>query len=97
MDTNPFSSLSRDAGALLGLGFAQFWKPGGWTLPWVPKTLCMALSSMALYHVSRFPLPTSPALLFYSLFFLKYVIVPQVVMVLVPGLVHLLTAKAKKD
>ncbi|KAK2866028.1 hypothetical protein Q7C36_002084 [Tachysurus vachellii] len=97
MDTNPFSSLSRDAGALLGLGLAQFWKPGGWPLPWVPKTLCMALSSMALYHVSRFPLPTAPALLFYSLFFLKYFIVPQVVMVLVPGLVHLLTAKPKKD
>ncbi|KAI5617640.1 glucose-6-phosphatase 3 [Silurus asotus] len=97
MDTNPFSSLSRDAGALLGLGLAQFWKPGGWALPWVSKTLCMALSSMALYHVSRFPLPTVPALLFYSLFFLKYVIVPQVVMVLIPGLVHLLTVKPKKE
>ncbi|NP_001187276.1 glucose-6-phosphatase 3 [Ictalurus punctatus] len=97
MDTNPFSSLSRDAGVLLGLGLAQFWKPGGWALPWIPKTLCMALSSMALYHVSRFPLPTVPALLFYSLFFLKYVLVPQIVMVLVPGLVHLLTAKPKRD
>ncbi|KAM9462602.1 glucose-6-phosphatase 3 isoform 2-T2 [Clarias gariepinus] len=97
MDTNPFSSLSRDAGALLGLGLAQFWKPGGWALPWVPKTLCMALSSMALSYVSRVPLPTAPALLYYSLFFLKFVIVPQVVMVLVPGLVHLLTAKPRRD
>lgn len=97
MDTTPFSSLSRDVGVLLGLGLAQFWKPGGWALPWVPKTLCIALSSMALYHVSHFPLPTTPALLFYSLFFLKYVLVPQVVMVLVPGLVYLLTAKLKKD
>ncbi|KAK1794292.1 hypothetical protein P4O66_011178, partial [Electrophorus voltai] len=97
MDTTPFSSLTRDAGALLGLGLAQFWKPGGWTLPWVPKTLCLALSSMALYHISRFPLPTIPPVLFYALFFLKYVVVPQVVMVMVPGTVHLLTAKAKQD
>ncbi|KAI4887366.1 hypothetical protein NFI96_027510 [Prochilodus magdalenae] len=97
MDTAPFSSLNRDAGALLGLGLAQFWKPGGWALPWVPKTLCLALSSLALFHISRFPLPTIPPLLFYSLFFLKYAIVPQVVMVVVPGLVHLLTAKPKRD
>ncbi|XP_030630212.1 glucose-6-phosphatase 3 [Chanos chanos] len=97
MDTAPFSSLTRDAGALLGLGFAQFWKPGGWDMPWTPRTLCIALSSMALYHIGRFPLPTVPPLLFYSLFFVKYTIVPQVVMVLIPGLVHLLTAKPKRE
>ncbi|KAL7857306.1 hypothetical protein SRHO_G00162050 [Serrasalmus rhombeus] len=97
MDTAPFSSLTRDAGSLLGLGLAQFWKPGGWALPWVPKTLCLALSSLALFHISQFPLPTVPPLLFYSLFFLRYAIVPQVVMVVVPGLVHLLTAKPKRD
>ncbi|XP_066520348.1 glucose-6-phosphatase 3 [Hoplias malabaricus] len=97
MDTAPFSSLTRDAGSLLGLGLAQFWKPGGWTLPWVPKTLCLALSSLALFHISRFPLPTIPASLFYSLFFLKYTIVLQVVMVLIPGFVHLLTVKPKRD
>ncbi|XP_072523356.1 glucose-6-phosphatase 3 [Salminus brasiliensis] len=97
MDTAPFSSLTRDAGSLLGLGLAQFWKPGGWALPWIPRTLCLALASLALFHISRFPLPTVPALLFYSLFFLKYTIVPQVVMVMVPGLVHLLTAKPKRD
>ncbi|XP_076856888.1 glucose-6-phosphatase 3 [Brachyhypopomus gauderio] len=97
MDTTPFSSLTRDTGALLGLGLALFWKPGGWALPWVPKTLCLALSSMALYHISRFRLPTVPPVLFYTLFFLKYVIVPQVVMVMVPGFVHLITAKPKQD
>ncbi|KAI7797105.1 glucose-6-phosphatase 3 [Triplophysa rosa] len=97
MDTAPFSSLTRDAGALLGLGLAQFWKPGGWTLPWVPRTLCLALSSLALHYVSSFQLPTVPPLLFYSLFFLKYTLVPQVVMVFIPGFVHLLTAKPKKD
>lgn len=97
MDTAPFSSLTRDTGALLGLGLAQFWKPGGWTLPWVPRTLCLALSSLALHYVSSFQLPTVPPLLFYSLFFLKYTFVPQVVIVLIPGFVHLLTAKPKKD
>ncbi|TRZ02774.1 hypothetical protein DNTS_017681 [Danionella cerebrum] len=97
LDTAPFSSLTRDTGVLLGLGLAQFWKPGGWTLPWVPRTLCVALSSLALHYISRCPMPTVPPLLFYSLFFLKYSIVPQVVMVLVPGLVHLLTRKPKRE
>ncbi|XP_016348631.1 glucose-6-phosphatase 3 [Sinocyclocheilus anshuiensis] len=97
MDTAPFSSLNRDAGVLLGLGLAQYWKPGGWALPWVPRTLCLALSSIALHYISSFPVPTVPPLLFYSLFFLKYSIVPQVVMVLVPGFVHLLTAKPKRE
>ncbi|KAF4107001.1 glucose-6-phosphatase 3 [Onychostoma macrolepis] len=97
MDTAPFSSLSRVAGVLLGLGLAQYWKPGGWALPWVPRTLCLALSSIALHYINSFPVPTAPPLLFYSLFFLKYSIVPQVVMVLVPGFVHLLTAKPKRE
>ncbi|KAI2658876.1 Glucose-6-phosphatase 3 [Labeo rohita] len=97
MDTTPFSSLNRDSGILLGLGLAEYWKPGGWALPWVPRTLCLALSSLALHYISSFPVPSAPALLFYSLFFLKYSIVPQVVMVLVPGFVHLLTAKPKRE
>uniref|UniRef100_A0A8C2AI75 glucose-6-phosphatase n=1 Tax=Cyprinus carpio TaxID=7962 RepID=A0A8C2AI75_CYPCA len=97
LDTAPFSSLNRDAGVLLGLGLAQYWKPGGWDLPWVPRTLCLALSSIALHYISSFPVPTVPPLLFYSLFFLKYSIVPQVVMVLVPGFVHHLTAKPKRE
>ncbi|XP_029933049.1 glucose-6-phosphatase 3 [Myripristis murdjan] len=97
LDTVPFSSLTRDCGALLGLGLAQYWKPGGWSLPWAPRALCVALSSMGLYHINRLPLPIRPQTLFYSLFFLKFAIVPQVVMVLVPGLVHLLTDKKKKD
>ncbi|XP_036398853.1 glucose-6-phosphatase 3 [Megalops cyprinoides] len=96
-DTAPLSSLTRDCGAMLGLGLAQFWKPGGWTLPWVPRALCLALSSLALYHVNRVPLPTSPPFLFYSLYFIRFALLPQVVMVFVPGFVHLLTAKNKKD
>lgn len=97
LDTAPFSSLTRDCGALLGLGLAQYWKPGGYSLPWAPRALSLAISSMGLYHVNRLPLPIRPQGLFYGLFFVKFIIVPQVVMVLVPGLVHLFTNKKKKD
>lgn len=97
LETLPFSSLTRDCGALLGLGLAQYWKPGGWSLPWAPRALSLAFSSMGLYHVNRLPLPVQPQGLFYGLFFVKFVLVPQVVMVLVPGLVHLITHKKKKD
>ncbi|KAJ8264602.1 hypothetical protein GJAV_G00151170 [Gymnothorax javanicus] len=97
MDSTPFSSLTRDCGAVLGLGLAQYWKPGGWPLPWAPRTLCVALSSLALYHLNRMPLPTSPALLFYCLYFIRFALMPQVVMVLIPGFVHLLTAKNKRE
>lgn len=97
LDTAPFSSLTRDSGALLGLGLAQYWKPGGWSLPWAPRALSLAISSMGLYHVNRLPLPVQPQGLFYGLVFVKFVIVPQIVMLLVPGLVHLCTHKKKKD
>lgn len=96
LDTAPFSSLTRDCGALLGLGLAQYWKPGGWCLPWAPRALSLAISSMGLYHVHRLPLPVQPQGLFYGMFFVKFVIVPQIVMVLVPGLVHLFTHKKKQ-
>ncbi|XP_030611600.1 glucose-6-phosphatase 3 [Archocentrus centrarchus] len=97
LDTAPFSSLTRDCGALLGLGLAQYWKPGGWSLPWAPRALSLAISSMGLYHVNRLPLPVRPQELFYALFFVKFVLVPLIVMVLVPGLVHLFTRKKKRD
>jgi len=97
LDTAPFSSLTRDCGALLGLGMAQYWKPGGWSLPWAPRALSLAISSMGLYHVNRLPLPIQPPGLFYGLFFIKFVMVPQIVMVLVPGLVHMVTHKKRKD
>ncbi|XP_034049261.1 glucose-6-phosphatase 3 [Thalassophryne amazonica] len=97
LDTVPFSSLNRDCGALLGLGLSQYWKPGGWTLPWAPRALCVAFSSMGLYHINRLPLPVSPQGLFYFLFFVKFALVPQVVMVFVPGLIHFLMPKKKND
>ncbi|KAG7259212.1 hypothetical protein CRUP_000316 [Coryphaenoides rupestris] len=82
LDTAPLSSLTRDCGAILGLGLSRYWKPGGWPLPWASRALCLALASMALYHINRFPLPVQPQALFYALFLLKFVLVPQVVMVL---------------
>lgn len=97
LDTTPFTSLARDCGALLGLGLAQYWRPRGWSLPLPSRALSLAISSMGLYHVSRLPLPVRPQALFYCLFFVKFVIVPQMVMVLVPGLIHLITNKKKKD
>nr|XP_040033309.1 glucose-6-phosphatase 3 [Gasterosteus aculeatus aculeatus] len=97
LDSAPFSSLTRDCGALLGLGLAQYWKPGGWPLRLAPRALSLAISSMGLYHVNRLPLPVRPPGLFYGLFFVKFVMVPQVVMVLVPGLVHLVTHRRRND
>lgn len=97
LDTGPFSSLTRDCGALLGLGLAMYWKPGEWSLPLAPRALSLAISSMGLYHVHRLPLPIRPQALFYCLYFIKFVIVPQLVMVLVPGLIYFFTHKKKKD
>lgn len=96
LDTTPFSSLTRDCGALLGLGLAQYWRPRGYSLPLTSRALSLAISSMGLYHVHRLPLPVRPLALFYFLLFVKFVIVPQLVIVLVPGLVHFLTNK-KRD
>lgn len=96
LDTTPFSSLTRDCGALLGLGLAQYWRPRGWSLPLSSRALSLAISSMGLYHVNRLPLPVRPQALFYVLLFVKFVIVPQLVMVLVPGLIHFFTNK-KRD
>ncbi|XP_076153922.1 glucose-6-phosphatase 3 [Alosa pseudoharengus] len=97
LDTNPFSSIVRASGALSGLGLAQSWKPGGWSLSWAPRALCVALSAMALHHINRVNLPMDYPVLFYTLFFVKYTLVPQVVILFIPGVVHFLTAKAKRD
>nr|XP_057934220.1 glucose-6-phosphatase 3 isoform X2 [Doryrhamphus excisus] len=95
-DVAPFSSLTRDCATLLGLGLAEYCKPGGWPLLGAPRALSLALSSMGLFHVHRLPLPLQPPALYYSLTFIKFVVVPPVVMALVPGLVHLVTHK-KRD
>ncbi|XP_061913280.1 glucose-6-phosphatase 3-like isoform X1 [Entelurus aequoreus] len=90
-DMSSFTSLTRDCGTLLGLGLAEYWKPGGWSLPRTWRALSLALSSAGLYLVHRLPTPVRPPALFYSLVFVKFALVPQIVMALVPGLVHLVT------
>ncbi|TNN03260.1 glucose-6-phosphatase 3 [Takifugu flavidus] len=96
METAPFSALTRDCGALLGLGLAQCWRPCGWPLSRAPRALSLAISSMGLYHINRLPLPLQPQGFFYGCFLLKHLLVPQLVMVLVPGLIYLFTPKRKQ-
>lgn len=96
MESAPFSALTRDCGALLGLGLAQCWRPCGWPLSRAPRALSLAISSMGLYHINRLPLPLQPQGLFYGCFLLKHLLVPQLVMVLVPGLIYLFTPKRKQ-
>ncbi|MBN3278714.1 G6PC3 phosphatase, partial [Polyodon spathula] len=97
LDTAPFSSLTRDTGALLGLGLALYLKPGGWELPLAPRALSLAFSSMALYHLNRLALPTYPPLLFYCLFFIKNGLVPLFVMAVVPRLVHAIAGQGQRQ
>lgn len=96
METAPFSALTRDCGVLLGLGLAQCWRPCGWPLSRAPRALSLAISSMGLYHINRLPLPLQPQGLFYGCFLLKHFLVPQLVMMLVPGLIYLFTPKKKQ-
>lgn len=97
LDSVPFSSLTRDCGALLGLGMAQYWRPGGWSLARGPAALSLALSSVGLHLLHRLVLPSQPQGLFYCLFFLKFLLVPQLVMTLAPGLVQLFTPRKWKE
>lgn len=95
-ESAPFSALTRDCGALLGLGLAQCWRPCGWPLSRGPRALSLAISSMGLFHINRLQLPLHPQGLFYGCFLLKHFLVPQLVMMLVPGLIYLFTPKNKK-
>ncbi|XP_061612241.1 glucose-6-phosphatase 3 [Phyllopteryx taeniolatus] len=95
-DVAPFTSLARDCGALLGLGLGQYFKPGGWPLSWRPQALSLVLSSIALCWVCRAPLPLRPPVFYYMLFFVKFALVPLIVM-LVPGLVHFVICKTKRN
>lgn len=97
LDSVPFSSLTRDCGALLGLGVAQHWRPVGWSLSRGQAALSVALSGAGLHLLHRLVLPSQPQGLFYCLFFLKFLLVPQLVMMLVPTVVQLCTPRKWKD
>ncbi|XP_077594348.1 glucose-6-phosphatase 3 [Stigmatopora nigra] len=93
-DVATLTSLARDCGALLGMGLAQHWKPGGWPLAWGPQAVALGISYVALYLVCCAPLPLRSPVLYYMLFAVKFVFLPQIV-VLVPGLVHYMMRKMK--
>ncbi|XP_057682360.1 glucose-6-phosphatase 3 isoform X2 [Corythoichthys intestinalis] len=95
-DVATLTSLSRDCGALLGMGLAQHWKPGGWQLARGPQALSLVLSYIALYFVCSAPLPLRSPVLYYTLFSVKFTLVPLIV-VMVPGLVHLMMRKIKRN
>ncbi|XP_027885292.1 glucose-6-phosphatase 3 [Xiphophorus couchianus] len=95
LDTVPLSSLARDCGTLLGLGMAQYWKQGG--LSFNHRALSLAVSSVGLYLMYILPFPDKSQGLFYCLVFVKFTLVPLIVMVVSPGLVHVFTRKMKKD
>ncbi|PWA21505.1 hypothetical protein CCH79_00003280 [Gambusia affinis] len=97
LDTVPFSSLARDCGTLLGLGLAQNWKQSGRCLSLNHRALSLAVSSIGLYLMYSLSLPDKSQGLFYCLVFVKFTLVPLIVMVVSPGLVHFFSGKMKKD
>ncbi|XP_078080065.1 glucose-6-phosphatase 3 [Mustelus asterias] len=92
LDTAPFSSLSRDTGALLGLGLAlsspMYASTQGWRMTGKLKTVCIVLSVLIIEIMDRIPLSGHSSLLFYLLFYLKNAFVPVLVIAVIPWLVH---------
>ncbi|XP_054899043.1 glucose-6-phosphatase 3 isoform X2 [Poeciliopsis prolifica] len=97
MDTFPFSSLARDCGSLVGLGLAQYWKQGKWCLSFKHRALSLVVSSIGLYLLCSLPLPHKSEGLYYCLVFVKFTLVPLIVIVLSPGLAHFFIRRRKKD
>ncbi|XP_067869424.1 glucose-6-phosphatase 3 isoform X1 [Heterodontus francisci] len=92
LDTAPFSSLSRDAGALLGLGLGlsspMYASTQGWKMTWKLKTICIVLSLLIIEIMDQVPLSNYSSILFYVLFYLKNAFVPVLVIAIIPWLVH---------
>ncbi|XP_067825067.1 glucose-6-phosphatase 3 isoform X3 [Heptranchias perlo] len=92
LDTAPFSSLSRDAGAILGLGLGlsspMYASTQGWKMTWKLKTTCIVLSVLIIEIMNQVPLPKYSNILFYVLFYLKNAFVPILVIAIIPWLVH---------
>ncbi|XP_014886842.1 glucose-6-phosphatase 3 [Poecilia latipinna] len=97
LDTVPFSALARDCGTLVGLGLAHNWKQDAWCLSMNHRALSLAVSSIGLYLMYSLPFPDKSQGLFYCLVFVKFTLVPLIVMVVSPVLVHFFTSKMKKD
>lgn len=76
---------------------ARCWRPGGGSPARAPAALGLALSSAGLHLLHLLVLPSQPQGLFYCLFFLKFLLVPLLVMTLAPGLVRLVTPGKWKE
>uniref|UniRef100_UPI00398F58F0 glucose-6-phosphatase 3 isoform X2 n=1 Tax=Pristiophorus japonicus TaxID=55135 RepID=UPI00398F58F0 len=91
-ETAPFSSLSRDAGTVLGLGLGlsspMYASTQGWKMTWKLKTLCIVLSVLIIEIMDQVPLSKYSSILFYVLFYLKNAFVPVLVIAIIPWLVH---------
>ncbi|XP_020391460.2 glucose-6-phosphatase 3 [Rhincodon typus] len=92
LDTAPFSSLSRDTGALLGLGLGLsspvYSRLQAWKMTWKLKMICIVLSVLIIEIVDHVPLSKHSSILFYVLFYLKNALVPVLVIVIIPWIVH---------
>ncbi|XP_051894562.1 glucose-6-phosphatase 3 [Pristis pectinata] len=92
LDTIPFSSLSRDAGAILGLGIGLssplYARTLGWKMTWKMKAVSIVLSEFIIEIMDQVPLPKYSTILFYVLFYLKNAFVPILVTAIIPWLVH---------
>nr|XP_033775242.1 glucose-6-phosphatase 3 isoform X2 [Geotrypetes seraphini]XP_033775243.1 glucose-6-phosphatase 3 isoform X2 [Geotrypetes seraphini]XP_033775244.1 glucose-6-phosphatase 3 isoform X2 [Geotrypetes seraphini] len=95
LDTRPFSSLTRDAGSVLGLGLAlhsplfqqirqqKFDRKG--------TAWCIVLALGFVHILDQVPVSVSYHVFFYALNFLKYTLVPWLVMVGTPRFVLFFT------
>ncbi|XP_043531034.1 glucose-6-phosphatase 3 [Chiloscyllium plagiosum] len=92
LDTAPFSSLSRDTGALLGLGLGLsspvYSRLQAWKMTWKLKMICIVLSVLIIEIMDHVPLSKHSSILFYALFYLKNALVPILVIVIIPWIVH---------
>ncbi|XP_041029284.1 glucose-6-phosphatase 3 [Carcharodon carcharias] len=92
LDTAPFSSLSRDTGALLGLGLGlaspMYASTQRWKMTGKLKILCIVLSVLIIEIMDKIPLSKHSSVLFYVLFYLKNAFVPVLVIAIIPWTVH---------
>ncbi|XP_043911095.1 glucose-6-phosphatase 3 [Protopterus annectens] len=101
LETLPFSSLTRDTGAVLGLGLALhcslYTQIQHWKLTVKQKAACGTLCLVILHIVECITLPKFSTTFFYFLFYLKYTFFPVVVIAVVPWLIYTMTEIKKKQ
>ncbi|XP_007899617.2 glucose-6-phosphatase 3 [Callorhinchus milii] len=90
LDTAPFTSLSRDAGAALGLGLGSSLLSSAQEerQSWGVKAASSALALFLLRVLDQVPGPTHSKLLFYAVSYLKNALGPFTVMAVIPWLMR---------